>query len=213
MKFFSPTPGVSSSRRSWPPPACPRCPPPPRAPGPPSRSRSSCRSRPAAPPTSWRARSRRSCPRRSASSSSWTTAPAPAAMSAPTSWPSRRADGYTLLMGTVGTHGINRALVREAALRPDQGLRADHAGGRRAQRDGDADARRPAAWASTRVADFIKYAKAQSGQAQHGVQRQRHVHPPGRRAVQEHDAAPTWSTSRTAAPARRCWTWWAAPWT
>ena len=41
-------------------------------------------------------------------------------------------DGYTLLMGTVG-HGINRA-VRQAALRPHQGLCAHHPGGRCAQR-------------------------------------------------------------------------------
>ncbi len=40
-------------------------------------------------------------------------------------------DGYTLLMGTVGTHGINQSLYGQAAVRSDQGLRADHRGGRR----------------------------------------------------------------------------------
>ena len=65
---------------------------------------------PAAPPTSSPARPRRSSPRRSASLRSSTTGRAPAATSAP-NW-SRRAppDGYTLLMGTVGTHAINPSL-------------------------------------------------------------------------------------------------------
>ena len=46
-------------------------------------------------------------------------------------------DGYTLLMGTVGTHGINKSLYTKMPFDPQQGLRAHHAGGRRAQRDGD----------------------------------------------------------------------------
>ena len=36
-------------------------------------------------------------------------------------------DGYTLLMGTVGTHGDQPVAVPEDAVRPGQGLRADHA--------------------------------------------------------------------------------------
>ena len=41
-----------------------------------------------------------------------------------------RRDGYTLLMGTVGTHGINKSLYTKMPYDPHQGLRADHAGGR-----------------------------------------------------------------------------------
>ena len=45
-------------------------------------------------------------------------------------------DGYTLLMGTVGTHAINREPVREDAVRPREGLRAGDPRRRRAQRAG-----------------------------------------------------------------------------
>ena len=45
-------------------------------------------------------------------------------------------DGYTLLMGTVGTHAINPSLYTQDALRPRQGLRAGRPGRRRAQRAG-----------------------------------------------------------------------------
>ena len=72
-------------------------------------------------------------------------------------------DGYTLLMGTVGTHGINKSLYAKMPFDPQQGLRADHAGGRRAQRDGGAAPRKPRRAASTTLPDFIRYAKANPG--------------------------------------------------
>ena len=50
-------------------------------------------------------------------------------------------DGYTLLMGNIGTQAINPVAVHEAALRPGQGLRADLAGGRAAAGD-DGQSRR-----------------------------------------------------------------------
>jgi tripartite-type tricarboxylate transporter receptor subunit TctC len=45
-------------------------------------------------------------------------------------------DGYTLLMGTVGTHGINKSLYSKMNYDPQKGLCAHHAGGGRAQCDG-----------------------------------------------------------------------------
>ena len=74
------------------------------------RCASSCRSRPAARPTSTRAFSRSACRTRSARPSSSTTAPAPARSSAPTR--SRRAppDGYTLLLMS-NTHTVNESLI------------------------------------------------------------------------------------------------------
>ena len=56
------------------------------------------------------ARAGRQVGRRWASRSRWTTSPAPAATSAPTSWPRAPGDGATLVIGTVGTHAINASL-------------------------------------------------------------------------------------------------------
>jgi tripartite-type tricarboxylate transporter receptor subunit TctC len=95
------------------------------------------------------------------------------------------ADGYTLLMGTVGTHGINKALYPSLSYNPVKDfapitLVADvpnvmvmNTG--LAQKLG-----------INSVADFVKYAKA-NRQAQHGLQRQRHIHSFGRRAVQKYE--------------------------
>ena len=46
-------------------------------------------------------------------------------------------DGYTLLMGTVGTQAINAALYPKMPFDPAQDLTPDHADGRRAERAGD----------------------------------------------------------------------------
>ena len=74
--------------------------------------------------------------------------------------------------------------VREAAVRPDQGLRADHARGRRAQRHGHADGKgaHPGHQLGRR---FHQVRQEPPGQGQHGLERQRHLDPPGRRAVQD----------------------------
>ena len=45
-------------------------------------------------------------------------------------------DGYTLLMGTVGTHAINPEPLHEDAVRPREGFRAGHPRGGRAERAG-----------------------------------------------------------------------------
>jgi DNA-binding transcriptional LysR family regulator len=60
-------------------------------------------------------------------------------------------------------HAVDQQVaVREDALRPAEGLPADHAGGRRAQRDGGE--RREGGGRNIRnVADFIRYAKANPG--------------------------------------------------
>ena len=95
-------------------------------------------------------------------------------------------DGYTLLMGTVGTHGINRALYAKLPYDPIKDfapvtlvaavpnvmvMNADKA----------------RALGVNNVQDFVRVAKASPGKDEHGVQRQRHVHPSGGRTVQEHD--------------------------
>ena len=77
-------------------------------------------------PTSSAARSRAGCRRRSASRSSSRTAPVRAATSAPTRWRRRRADGYTLLVGTNGAFAINKVAVQgRCRYDPEQGSRAD----------------------------------------------------------------------------------------
>ena len=83
----------------------------------PGRSRSSCRSRPAAPPTSSRASSPTSCSRRSASRSSSTTSRADRRRSAR----SRRKsppDGYTLFVTTNTSHSANPYLFKKLTYDP-----------------------------------------------------------------------------------------------
>ena len=73
-------------------------------------ARSSCRSPPAARPTSMRASSARA-PGAAWASRSWsTTAPAPARSSAPTPSPRAAPDGYTLLLMS-NTHTVNESLI------------------------------------------------------------------------------------------------------
>jgi tripartite-type tricarboxylate transporter receptor subunit TctC len=94
-------------------------------------------------------------------------------------------DGYTLLMGTVGTHAINPALYPRMPY--------DHvkdfvpitvlAGVPNMLVLNPAFAR---SHQINSVADFIR-AQGQPGQGQHGQLGQRHLHPPVGRAVQEHD--------------------------
>ena len=76
-------------------------------------------------------------------------------------WPSRPPMATSLLMGTVGTHGINRALY--AGLPTTRsGLRPHHPGGRCAQCDGD-EPDKAKALGVTNVQEFIKAAKANPG--------------------------------------------------
>ena len=72
---------------------------------PPSRCAWWWPSRPAAPPTSWRAPWPEARAKASSSRSSSTTSPAPAATSAPRWSSARRADGYTLIVNSVGPDG------------------------------------------------------------------------------------------------------------
>ena len=58
-------------------------------------------------------------------------------------------DGYTILMGTVATHALNPALYKKMPYDPVDGLRADLAAGRRAQRArGQSRTSRPRTWRS-----------------------------------------------------------------
>ncbi len=50
-------------------------------------------------------------------------------------------DGYTLVMGTVGTHAINMSLYKDPGYDNVKRLRADHARGERAERAGGAGER------------------------------------------------------------------------
>ena len=93
-------------------------------------------------------------------------------------------DGYTLLMGTVGTHGINRALYPKLPYDPIKDFAPITlvAGG--AQRDGD-ECRQGQGAQHQQRGRLHQVRQGQPGQAQHGLERQRHLDPPGRRAVQD----------------------------
>ena len=75
---------------------------------------------PAGRPDRHRRASARAAARRRAQAAAWssTTAAARAARSAPTSSRKSPPDGYTLLIGTVGTHAINPTLYKKLPLRP-----------------------------------------------------------------------------------------------
>ena len=78
-----------------------------------------------------------------------------------------------------GRHARDQSVaVSEDAVRPGQGLRADHARRRRAERAGDEPGEGRGVRESPTCADLIALRKRQPGQAQHGVERQRHVDPP-----------------------------------
>ena len=70
-------------------------------------------SRPAPASTSSPACCRSRWRNRSAAASSWTTAPARAATSPPKRVARAKPDGYTLLLGTAATHGVNAALYKK----------------------------------------------------------------------------------------------------
>ena len=86
-------------------------------------------------------------------------------------------DGYTLLMGTVGTQSINAVAVPEDAVRSvkDFAPITLFAGVPNVLVINPAKAQ---ALKITDVGRPDRYAKAQPGQAQHGVERQRHLDPP-----------------------------------
>ena len=75
-----------------------------------ARCASSCRSRRAAPSIRWRGCSARGSPRRSASSSSWTTGPAARARSARRIAAKANPDGYTFVF-VFDTHAVNPSLI------------------------------------------------------------------------------------------------------
>jgi tripartite-type tricarboxylate transporter receptor subunit TctC len=95
-------------------------------------------------------------------------------------------DGYTLLMGTVGTHGINKSLYTRMPYDPQKDFAPITlvAGVPNVM---VVNTEKAAARGIQNVADFIRQCQGQPRQAEHGLQRQRHLHPSGRRAVQEHD--------------------------
>ena len=84
-----------------------------RSNGRPSPSPSSMAFRPAPATTSCCACTRRRWRRSSGSRWCSSTSPAPAATSPPSTSPRQAGDGYTLLIGTAGTHGINAALYKK----------------------------------------------------------------------------------------------------
>ena len=123
---------------------------------------------------------RRSLPRRTASPPSSTIGRAPAATSAP-NWSRRsKPDGSTLLMGTVGTHAINRASTPSCPTTIAKRLRAGDARRRRAQRAGDQSGAAGELGAGTR-----RLGEGGSGQAQLRLVGHRHVDPSRRRTVQD----------------------------
>ena len=136
---------AARQRRRLLPPAAPA----PRPAGPPSRCASSCPSPPAAPPTSWRARSRPSCSKAFGQPFVVDNKPGAGGNIGAAEVAKSPADGYTLLMGTVGTHAINPALYPKMPYDHVKDFAPDHAGGRRAQRAGDEPGQGAEATAST----------------------------------------------------------------
>ncbi len=90
-------------------------------------------------------------------------------------------DGYTLLMGTVGTHAINPSLYTKM---PYDHLK-DFAPVVLVAGVPNVLVVNPSLPVNS-VADLIKLAKAKPGNDQFRIERQRHVDPPVRRAVQDH---------------------------
>ena len=116
-------------------------------------------------------------------------------------------DGYTLLMGTVGTHAINASLYAKMPYDPS----------RTSRRSSSWPACRTCSSSTRRVprqhgAGADRLRQGESGQAQLRVARQRHVDPSVRRAVQDddgraHDARAVQGQRARAAPissAARC---------
>jgi hypothetical protein len=85
-----------------------------------ARCASSCRMRRALRPTRWRAWSRSAWPSACTSPSWWRTAPAPAAASAWAAAAKMPADGYTLVIGHVGTLTINPSVYSKLQYDPDK---------------------------------------------------------------------------------------------
>ncbi len=145
----------------------------------PSPSRWSCPSRPVAATTSWRAPSRRRWARSSARPSSSRTSPAPAATSAPTTWPTRAPDGHTVVIAS-----------SQVTMNPFLGMKVPF----KIESDFEpvgliasvpimlvANVEQP----FKTLKEFIQYSKANPGQAQLQQPRQRHAAAHGRRGVRQ----------------------------
>ena len=91
-------------------------------------------------------------------------------------------DGYTILMGALSTHAVNPNLYSEDAVRRGQGLRADHADRRHAQRAG-----RQCVLAGEQRQGVHRLYQGQSRQALVRLGQQRQRGPSRRRALQGRD--------------------------
>ena len=82
-------------------------------------------------------------------------------------------DGYTIMLGTSSTYAIATNVYKKVPLRPDQGFRADRAGGGGAVR-----ADRASGAAGETVMDLVRLAKSKPGAlnyASAGIGAQHHV--------------------------------------
>ena len=142
------------------------------------------------------------CRRYGASRSSSRTVPARAAASARTPWPRARRTATRCSWAPSARRRSTCRCTRKAAAscrttRSTTSRRSPTSP--RCQRHGGAatSAGEPASRSSSTT-------PARARQAQHGLERQRHLDPHGRRTVQDPDQDLTWSTCRIAARRRRC---------
>ena len=114
-------------------------------------------------------------------------------------------DGYTILLGNVGSLAVAPHIIANLPLRPAARLRADHHGGGIRQRAGGAGV--------DAGADAGRVREARPGETGHGhlrLLRHRRRRPPGGRAAEDARRRSISSTCPTRAAARRCRACWAA---